>query len=106
MPRGTPNSTLEERFLKRVILTPCVTRPDLEPCHIWQGGVYGRGYGEVLKKTYGTHFAHQWASHHWNGSPLPVEKGMEVSHHCDTRLCVNPKHLIYQPKETNQRIDY
>ena len=68
---------------------------------IWTGGEYPNGYGEVLKKTYGTHYAHQWACHHWNGSPLPVEEGMCVKHSCDEHLCVNPAHLSYGTVQEN-----
>jgi len=100
MPKGKPNATPEERFLKRVIRTPCKF-PDIGECHIWNGGAYTNGYGQVKKQTYNTYFAHQYACHRWNNSPLPVEPGMEVSHRCDTRLCVNPAHLVYQTKALN-----
>ena len=100
MPTGKPNSTPEERFLSRIVRTPCQI-PDLGECHIWTGGATTNGYAQLLKKTYNTTYGHQYACHKWNNSPLPVEKGMEVSHRCDTRLCVNPAHLVYQTKHEN-----
>lgn len=92
MPTGKPNSSIEERFLRKIVIQPCKI-PELSDCHIWTGGKYQNGYGQVLKKTFGTTYAHQWACHHWNGIALPLAKGMCIKHSCDTRECVNPEHL-------------
>jgi hypothetical protein len=94
MPRGCPNSSLEERFLKRILIQD-------NGCHLWMGGLTSNGYGQLLKKTYGTGFAHQWACHHWNASPLPIEKGHCIKHSCDERHCVNPAHLSYGTVQEN-----
>lgn len=100
MPTGKPNSTPEERFLSRIDFVPC-KYPELGECHMWIGGQTSNGYAQVKKISYQTVFGHQYACHRWNNSPLPVEKGMEVSHRCDTKLCVNPAHLVYQTKLEN-----
>ena len=93
MPKGKPNSSPEERFLKRVV-------QDGE-CWIWTGGVFTNGYGQVKSQTYGTVYAHQYACHHWNNSPLPIEKGKCIKHSCDRKLCVNPAHLSYGTLQEN-----
>lgn len=93
MPRGKPNSSPEERFMRK-----CVEE---NGCWIWKGGAYLNGYGQVKKQTYGTTYAHQWACHHWNGSPLPIEKGMCIKHSCDNKMCVNPAHLSYGTLQEN-----
>jgi hypothetical protein len=100
MPRGKPNSTIEERFIKRTYETPCPIE-GMDHCWIWGGGEMLNGYGQLTAVTYGTRYAHQWACHQWNGSPLPIEKGMCVKHRCDVKLCVNPAHLEYGTLKEN-----
>lgn len=93
MPRGKPEGTLEERFLKK-----CVREGD---CLLWTGNKFLNGYGQLVVRVWGTGYAHQWACHNWNKSPLPVEPGMCIKHSCDTRLCVNPEHLSYGTVQEN-----
>lgn len=100
MPRGKAKSSLEARFLKRTVRTACPVS-SLDDCWIWTGGKTCHPYAQVTKQTYGTTLAHQWSCHHWNKSPLPVEKGMCIRHKCDVRLCVNPAHLEYGTLQEN-----
>jgi len=93
MPRGCPNASLEERFAKRTNRT--------DTCWLWTGNKYSNGYGQLLPRVWGTGYTHQWASHHWNDTPLPIPNGMCIKHSCDTRLCVNPAHLTYGTVQEN-----
>ena len=51
------------------------------------------GYGSISIYTYGTQYAHNWASHVWNNTPLQIPKGSKIIQLCKERLCVNPEHL-------------
>ena len=94
MPRGKLTAPLEERFLCRTIDTA-------NGCRLWTGGTFTNGYGQLTMIEWNTRYAHQWACHHWNGSPLPIEKGMCVKHSCDDRRCVQPAHLSYGSVQDN-----
>ena len=109
MPRpkgGRSHIDLEELFMKKCISTPC-KYPELGECWIWNGATMLPRYegdairGQMNVKTWGTKYPHQWACHHWNDSPLPIEKGKCVKHKCDTPLCMNPEHLEYGTWEEN-----
>jgi len=106
-PKGSKGHTdLEELFLKKCAHAPC-KYPALGDCWLWTGAQMTPRFegdkppGQLNPKTWGTKYAHQWSCHHWNGSPLPIEPNMCVTHHCDTPLCVNPEHLKYDTWDAN-----
>lgn len=74
--------TVEQRLLRYAIKT--------DTCWLWQGHVYGKGYG-ALNVDGTKRYAHRLAYEAWNG---PIPDGLFVRHTCDVRRCVNPEHLI------------
>ena len=109
MPRPKGSKGLidpEELFLRKTAITPC-KYPALGDCWLWTGAQMKPRFdgdkirGQLNLKTWGTKYPHQWACHHWNDSPLPIESNMCVTHECDTPLCVNPAHLKYDTWDKN-----
>jgi hypothetical protein len=73
---------LKARFLAKVDQTG--------DCWIWKGTINGKGYGSCTGMFPGECNSHRVAYRLFHGD---IPAGHLVLHSCDTRCCVNPKHL-------------
>ena len=62
-------------------------------CWIWTGVTNGNGYGR-----YGNDRAHRVAYRCFVGE---FPEDLQINHHCDVRLCINPEHLYAGTQKQN-----
>lgn len=68
-----------------------------EGCWLWKGGISSRGYGRFKIGR------HDWQAHRISFliTYRFLYSNLEICHHCDVQLCVNPKHLFVGTRRGN-----
>lgn len=82
-------------FQERIIQV--TRRPDLGPCHEFDGAKNRWGYGNVTRDGK-CHSAHRLA---WIEAKGPIPTGMCVMHKCDNPICINVAHLTIGTAKDN-----
>jgi hypothetical protein len=85
-------ASLADRFFARVDRS-------VDACWLWTGARTTKGYGKIKQAGRRIH-AHRVA---WELTNGPIPEGLQVSHRCRERLCVNPAHLYLATAEQNRR---
>lgn len=74
-----------------------------ESCWLWKGHPGTHGYPQMRVGRTGNGpvwLVHRWAYQYFVG---PIPAGMLVLHHCDVKMCSNPKHLYCGTAKDNAR---
>jgi HNH endonuclease len=72
---------------------------DVGDCWLWKGYKNKRGYGRVLRKTWGETLVYRAI---WIRLVGPIPPGMTLDHLCRVPSCVNPDHLEPVPMRVNR----
>lgn len=90
----------EERFWPKVDKSG--RNPDFPDCWEWTASKLG-SYGSFTVYRYGKWTKQAASAFIWEALNGPVEKGLEVCHKCNNKLCVRPDHLEVGTRSHNQR---
>lgn len=86
---------LDKRIRDKSLIDP------LTGCWNFTGSIINSGYGRISAGKPSKYMTAHRAS--WEAFKGPIPAGIQVLHHCDNKICVNPDHLFLGNQKDNMQ---
>jgi len=75
-------------------------------CWEFTGSKTPSGYGKIGRRINGKLFMYQVHRYVYESLVGKIDVGMQANHHCDNRVCCNPKHIFIGTQKDNMEDAY
>lgn len=86
--------SIKERLLNNIDANP------INDCWKWNKCISSSGYGQI-RINYKIRQAHRVSAMIFKN--FDINSNLDVLHHCDNKLCINPKHLFIGTQKDNMK---